>query len=100
MIKKMILNKLAAFEAEWDYSMDYAREILDVGVRPLKKFFDAQAIGDYREGISKSAVTRWRRWSHERHQDRSPNAGRGRGAVRGPSRVPARCGLPDVGRTR
>jgi hypothetical protein len=55
MIKGMIQRKIAAFEAEWGYSMDYAREILDLGMKPLKKFMDAQAIGDYCEGIPHSA---------------------------------------------
>lgn len=55
MVKHLVERKLSAFETEWDYSMDYAREILGLGVLVLKKFFDAQAIGNYCEGIHKSA---------------------------------------------
>ena len=55
MLKTIIAKKISAFEAEWDYSMDYAREILALGIKPLKKFFDAQAIGEYRVGISPAA---------------------------------------------
>ena len=55
MLKHLVERKLSAFEREWDYSLDYAREILGLGVLVLKKFNDAQAIGDYCEGIHKSA---------------------------------------------
>lgn len=56
MLKRIIEKKIASFEAEWNYSMDYAREILAVGVGPLKKFFDAQGIGEFCEGISRPAA--------------------------------------------
>ena len=55
MLKRMIERQLNAFEKEWNYSLDYAREILDLGVMVLKRFQDAQAIGSYRAGISEHA---------------------------------------------
>lgn len=55
MLKHIIEKQLTAFEKEWDYSMDYAREVLELGVLVLKKFQDAQAIGSYCEGISSRA---------------------------------------------
>ena len=55
MIKRMIEQQIASFETEWNYPMDYAREVLGLGALVFKKFFDAAQIGEYCEGISKPA---------------------------------------------
>lgn len=55
MLKSMIARKISAFEREWNYPMDYARELLGLGVAVLRRFMNAQAIGNYCAGISKQA---------------------------------------------
>lgn len=56
MLKRIIERKMAGFESEWGYSMDYMREVLGLGLKPIKRFMDAQAIGTYRVGISEPAA--------------------------------------------
>lgn len=47
MFKRMISKKLDAFQTEWNYDMDYAREVLELGPMVLKRFFDATEIGKW-----------------------------------------------------
>lgn len=56
MLKHIILRQLAAFEQQFDYSMDYAREVVNTGPLVFKRFYDAnKKLSSYRSGITKNA---------------------------------------------
>ncbi len=55
MLERIIEGRLTAFEDRWHYSLDYARELLGLGVRVFRKFHAIQALGRYRAGISAQA---------------------------------------------
>ncbi|TPV92816.1 MAG: hypothetical protein B7733_23790 [Myxococcales bacterium FL481] len=56
MLRRMIRSKLDQFENEWDYSMDYMREVLDVGPLAVKRFYDAARLDTYARGVSSHGV--------------------------------------------
>jgi hypothetical protein len=56
MLKRIIEGQLSKFETEWDYSMDYMREVLALGPGVLARFHKATELGEYCEGVSPAAA--------------------------------------------
>ena len=55
MLSWMIRRKIDAFEEEYAYDMDYARELLGTSVRAMMLFHKATGLGEFREGVPKDA---------------------------------------------
>lgn len=55
MLSWLIRRKIDAFENEFAYDMDYARELLDTSFRAMVLFHKATGLRDYREGVPKDA---------------------------------------------
>ena len=55
MLSWLIRRKIDAFEREFSYDMDYARELLGASPRAMVLFHKATGIGEYREDLPKDA---------------------------------------------
>jgi hypothetical protein len=51
MLKWLIRRRLAGFEREYSYSMDYARDILDADLGALLKFMKVMGVSAYRKDV-------------------------------------------------
>jgi hypothetical protein len=51
MFKWLIRRKLAAFERDYAYNMDYVRDILDTDVAGVKAMFGMMPLAEYRRGV-------------------------------------------------
>ena len=55
MLSWLIRRKIDAFEGEFSYDMDYARELLSTSLKATTLFHKATGLGNYREGVPKDA---------------------------------------------
>lgn len=55
MLHWLIQRQIDAFEREYDYDMDYARDLLQTSVGAMLRFHRATALGTYRESLPKDA---------------------------------------------
>lgn len=55
MLSWLIRRKIDAFENEFSYDMDYARDLLDTSRRAMMLFHKATGMGEYREELPKDA---------------------------------------------
>jgi hypothetical protein len=53
MLSFIIRRKLDAFEREYDYDMDYARDVLEISPKAMLLFHKATALGTFRQGVPK-----------------------------------------------
>lgn len=56
MLRRLIDNRLAAFERTWGYDAAYLRELLAVGARPVMLFARVTALGNYTVGVPPTAL--------------------------------------------
>ncbi len=54
MLKSIIEKKIRSFEDSYDYRMDYARRVLELGAPVLKRFQEATRLGAYDGGLRPS----------------------------------------------
>jgi hypothetical protein len=54
-LKSIIENRLDAFEKKYDYSMNYARRVLELGAPVYTRFYRATQISDYDGALPRSA---------------------------------------------
>ena len=55
MLTWLIRRKIDAFEREYSYDMDYARDLLGTSLQAMMLFYKATGLGDYREDLPKDA---------------------------------------------
>ena len=55
MLSWLISRRIDAFEGEFSYDMNYARELLSTSLKAMLLFQKATALGKYREGVPKDA---------------------------------------------
>ncbi len=55
MLSWLIRRKIDAFEREFSYDMDYARDLLATSLRAMMLFHRATGLGDHREDLPKDA---------------------------------------------
>lgn len=55
MLSWLIRRKIDAFEREFSYDVDYARDLLDTSFQAMMLFHRASGLGDYREDLPKDA---------------------------------------------
>jgi alkylhydroperoxidase family enzyme len=55
MLTWLIRRKIDAFEREYSYDMDYARDLLGTSLQAMMRFHKATGLGDYREDLPEDA---------------------------------------------